>query len=665
MVEKLKLKTIVLLLLVAVFLAVIPVQEAIANEFEVSQYHAVYDVQPNGDVKVTEDITYYFSFDANGIYRDIDTNLGEDIPNTPENQVGLDYVSVAVLEDGVERPLYMTDEGGGEDGLFEFFETQQRKVYRLKVFEETSYESKTFRFSYTLTNAVTKFNDIATLNWKMIDKNWEVYLSDVKITIRIPEGAEKSELKIYSHGDLTGYNEIVDARTFNVQVAVVEPGTMVENLVIFPLELVPDSQKIIQRTELPTILEREAELAEQANRERDEAKKRVEEYRKQQEAERQAELARQARNKKMNPILWILGALGLGGSAFVTRKYGRERKPEFQGDYYRELPGDYTPAVMSYLLENGTIESKDIMATLMDLARKKIIAIEPYEKEKRSLFGNKTETDYRLISRRPHAEELDNLTNHERFLFDWFINDLGDGSSLAMDDLEATLKTESNARQFNRDYDQFKSYIAGMGESFNFREANKTTGSGKFYLLGFGLIGIAVLVVFFIDNMMGLVPGIAGVIMLSTMGAMAAKRKLTQYGSDQVAMWKAFKRFLETFSNMDKAEIPALTIWNHYLVYATSLGIAKEVIEQLPKAYSTQELSDPTFTSTFYPGFYFGRGFTQMDRSLNKAISTATQTIEKAEAVASSRRSSSMGGGGGFSGGSSGGGGGGGGGGAF
>lgn len=665
MIEKFKIKNIVLLLLVAVFLAVIPVQEAMANEFEVSRYHAVYEVQPNGDVKVTEDITYDFSFDANGIFRDIDTNLGEDIPNTPANQVDLDYVSVAVLEDGAERPIYMTDEGAGEDGLFEFYETQQSKVYRLKVFEKTSHDSKTFRFSYTLTNAVTKFNDIATFNWKMIDRNWEVYLRDVKMTIKIPEGAEKSDLRIYSHGDLTGFNEILDAQTFNVQVEVVEPGTMVENLVIFPLDLVPDSQKIIPRTELPTILERETELAEQANIEREEAKKRVEEYRKQQEAERQAEIARQARNKKMNPFLWILGALGLGGSGFVARKYGRERKPEFQGDYYRELPGDYTPAVMTYLLENGNIESKDIMATLMDLSRKGIIAIEPYEKEKRSLFGNKTETDYRLVSRRPQAEELKKLTNHEQFLFDWFINDLGNGSSLVMDDLEATLKKESNARQFNRDYDQFKSYIAGMGESLNFREANKTKGSGIFFLLGFVLFAIAVLVVVYFNNMMGLVPGIAGVIMLSTTGAMAVKRKLTQYGSNQVAMWKAFKRFLETFSNMDKAEIPALTIWNHYLVYATSLGIAKEVIEQLPKAYSPQELNDPTFTRTFYPSFYSGRGFAQMDRTLNQAMSTATQTIQKAEAVASSRRSSSMGGGGGFSGGSSGGGGGGGGGGAF
>ncbi len=665
MLKKTKLSMLILVLFAALILALVPSREASAASFTITRYDALYEVQPNGDVRVTEDLEYDFSGSFNGVFRDVDTRLGTDIPDTPENQVGIDFISVAVVENGVERPLYMTDEGAGEDGLFEFYQGDAYKVYRFKVFESSNNEKKVFRYQYTLTNVVTKFNDIATLNWKMIDANWQVPLENVKITIKIPPGAEQSDLRIFTHGDLTGFNEILDAQTFNVQIELVTPGTTVENLVIFPLELVPDSQKIIPRTELADILEREAQFAEEANRQREEAQRQVEEYQRQLEEQRQAELARQAKARQLNPVIGVLSALGLGGAGLVVRKFGRERKPTFVGDYYRELPEDYTPAVMSYLLENGTIQSRDIMATLMDLARKDIIAIEPYESEKWSLFGGKTETDYRLVTKSPSNAQLNALTDHEHFLFDWFINDLGNGSSLAMDDLEALLKRTANAYQFNRDYDQFKSYVAGMGESLGFREANKTKGSGVFVLLGMALIAFAAFSVLVYGNLLGIAPGLIGLILLGTTGAMAVKRKLTQYGADQTAMWNAFKRFLQTFSNMDKAEIPALTIWNHYLVYATSLGVAKEVIEQLPKVYTMQEMRDPTFTRTFYPDFYFGRGFTQMDRTLNQAMSTATQTIRKAEAVAASRRSSSTGRGGGFSGGSSGGGGGGGGGGAF
>lgn len=631
-----------------------------AGSYTVDSYDSTWEVLPNGNVKVTETIEFNIRGDINGLFRDVDIGLGSDIPDTPANRVGIDNVSVAVMENGAERPVYMIDQGLGSDGRFEFFE-QSSDVYRFKVFEKSNNERKTIRFRYTLTNVIVKYNDIATLNWIMIDRNWSVPLENVKITITIPEGAQQSDLRIFSHGDLTGFNEILDNRTFNVQIGVVDPGSTVENLVIFPLSLVPDSKKIIDRTELPTILTREAAAAEEANRQREEAQRQVEEYRKQ----REAQLAKEAFGRTMNPFILGAGAVGLAVMGFIFARFGRERKPAFSGDYYRELPGDYTPAVMSSLLYNGRIESKDIMATLMDLARKKVIAIEPYSVQKRSLFGAQEETDYRLKSLVSDESHLSGLTNHERYLFDWFINDLGNGSSLAMDDLESMLKGTTNAYQFNRDYDTFKGYVEAMAESQNFRESNNTAGSGIFYIVGAVLAAFGGFMIVNYNNFLGIVPIVAGALIFIANIVMRFTRKLTQYGADQTAMWKAFRKFLLTFSNMDKAEIPALTIWNHYLVYATSLGVAKEVIDQLPKVYSMAEMRDPRFTGTFYPDFYYGRGFYAMDRSINNAITTATRTIQKAEQVAASRRSSSSGGGGGFSGGSSGGGGGGGGGGTF
>ena len=76
----------------------------------------------------------------------------------------------------------------------------------------------------------------------------------------------------------------------------------------------------------------------------------------------------------------ILG--GIYGLIRFIYRYSRDLKPEFQGDYYRELPGDYTPAVMTYLLTKGNTDSKDIMATIMDLVRKKKITIRRIETEK-------------------------------------------------------------------------------------------------------------------------------------------------------------------------------------------------------------------------------------------------------------------------------------------
>src|SRR5665811_1649313 len=61
----------------------------------------------------------------------------------------------------------------------------------------------------------------------------------------------------------------------------------------------------------------------------------------------------------------------------------------------------------------------------------------------------------------------------------------------------------------------------------------------------------------------------------------AILRKKTQTGVNEYTKWKAFKRFLLDFSNMKDYEIPSIVVWEHYLVYAISLGVADKVISKL------------------------------------------------------------------------------------
>ena len=77
-------------------------------------------------------------------------------------------------------------------------------------------------------------------------------------------------------------------------------------------------------------------------------------------------------------------------------------------------------------------------------------------------------------------------------------------------------------------------------------------------------------------------------------------RTLTEPGQWQVDQWQAFRRFLKDFSNLDRAQLPQLILWEHYLVYATALGVAAEVIRQLPVVYP--ELSQPDNQFGYYWG---------------------------------------------------------------
>ena len=568
---------------------------------------------------------------------------------------GIDGLRVFVEQDQELREFQQSQRQG--ENVYEL--DQEGNLVKLKVYEPSSNEEKTFIYEYTLVNVAERYNDIGVFNRKVIDSNWQVPIGNIYITIIIPEGANKEELKVFAHGPLTGVSKIVDEKTFAFEVPEVMPGTFVETLVIFPPQLIPQAKRVYDETKLPSILENEQKLAEEANRERERAR---EEMRRLEELERKR-LEREARLKSIRDKIWpvftiILLAGVYSWIAFIS-KYSRDAKPEFQGDYYRELPGDYTPAVMTYLLTKGRIDSKDIMATIMDLVRKKKITINRIQREKGLVF-KKAEEVYEIS--KIDGAELNNLYPHESFLISWFIDKLGDGRSLILDDLKDMLKKRSRAIEFHEDYEDFQSLVREQGEAQGFFTKNDLSGSGKYVLIALALLVAGAAIAVLLKAASGVFMFILGIVILITMLIVYNIKKRTRYGIEQTAMWKAFKRFLLHFSNMDKAEIPSIVIWEHYLVYAISLGVAKEVIEQLPQVFSEAELMDPSLT---YMGGYNSLSNLML---MNSMITSTTNSISNAIStadIASSPDSSGSGMGGGFSGGSSGGGGGGGGGGAF
>ncbi len=109
-----------------------------------------------------------------------------------------------------------------------------------------------------------------------------------------------------------------------------------------------------------------------------------------------AEKANSERNKARaqmaGGILAVLASLG--AVIYMWLKAGRKFPTVFQGDYYRELAGDYSPAELAVLWHYGDPETKDLTATILDLARRKIIFIQEENFEKKKLPGN--ERDYHL-----------------------------------------------------------------------------------------------------------------------------------------------------------------------------------------------------------------------------------------------------------------------------
>jgi len=126
------------------------------------------------------------------------------------------------------------------------------------------------------------------------------------------------------------------------------------------------------------------------------------------------------------------------------------------------------------------------------------------------------------------------------------------------------------------------------------------------------------------------------------------RTKRTPAGALEAARWNAFRRYLTDFSRIKDAPVISLDLWDRYLVYAITFGVAEEVLEQA-RLHAPPELE--TNSSIFWFGHYgYTVGHTE----------NAFAGLESALSGAFSPPSS--GGGGGFSGGGGGGSGGGGGG---
>lgn len=128
---------------------------------------------------------------------------------------------------------------------------------------------------------------------------------------------------------------------------------------------------------------------------------------------------------------------------------------------------------------------------------------------------------------------------------------------------------------------------------------------------------------------------------------------LTEEGYREKKEWNGLQKYMEDFSLLKDKEIPDLILWEKYLVYATTFGISKKVIEQLKVVYP-QLMEDSTYMNENYMYLHYianlSYGF-DFFGNLDKTLSKSYRSAETAYMRANSSNSSALGGGGGFSGG--------------
>lgn len=503
-------------------------------------------------------------------------------------------------------------------------------LYQIKLYAPSQNERKEFIFRYNLTRGVTVYRDIAQLNRKMVGKDWQNSIGNISVTVNLPENVKKDDIYAFGHGPLTGNIEILDGKSVRYTLNDYRPREFLEVNLLFPKNILTSFNPLLMKNKsaLKEILDMEGKLAKEAN----DARKRA------------------IIGFYLGRVVLVLAvAWWLFLVVFIYLKNSKRYKVENEyGEYFRELPDDYSPSIAGTLVSRNLYPSgRELFAMLLDLVRKGHLKLEE---------GEKTTTLILQESGKPLSEE-------EKFILNWYIRELGDGEKIILESVEASIKGRGGAKEFNRNYERWRTIVYSdmLEKNLKMDKRDKfSTSLGIFTGIAY-FIGGGMLVVYFQSELFILMILLGFILLPYTF----SRKRASLEKEKAISRWEAFKKFLVDYSNLEEAKLASIELWEHYFVYAVALGVAEKVAKGYSKIMSKKGEESTIIGGRGYRNnslmnmYLYNHAFRSMERSTSFVAQRAM------ESVARSSRSSARGRGGGFSGGSSGGGGGRSGGGAF
>ena len=574
-----------------------------AASFRIEKLDIEANLQKDGSMVVSEAVTYDID-EINGVYFDIDAKgFGE-----------LEYIQV--FEDDSTGGFKEVDTSNYEVSVND-------DLYRIKLYSKNHNNRRTFKFVYKLPEAITVYDDVAQFNRKMVGQEWQQGINYITAKVIIPVSAsyDNSNILVFGHGPLTGEVD-KEGNTVIYKLNNYYPGDFLEAHILMEPEIFSEynKSKIVHKDMKQKLLDMEAKLADEANAERD-------------KAIRQQEMINKV-FEKPGLIFGVLSSIWGALMYYIHVIFKRKNKVKNSvGKYLRELPDNSSPALVGGFMTNS-INDNEILATIVDLVRRKVLTLENSDKNSIIILTGSTE----------------NLSAQEKAIVDIYINDFGDGKSLDLKSFGFFQKVPMSVAR------KFEKWRAMVQSEMN-RKNLTYQGLGclgviffAFFPMIFTFAGLVIGMI--TGNKMFLLIVVMGIILFVSGAKARYPRKELAEAKDK---WQAFKNFLSDYSQLEEAKITSVHLWEQYFVYAVALGVSEKVVKAYKKALDMGVINDVQGVNSLAYSPIFNPMFSRSFSNLNGMVSRTNSGASSA--IASSRRSSSSGGGGGFSSRSSGGGG--------
>ena len=600
-----------LLLGMVICLAAIP-RHAFAREYSVDGVNIDLTVNADASISVVEERTFDFSGSYNGVYWDIAYGAPDATTNTEGPQLAVTSVEDltaggAFSESGAERTgTYQLSDLGGD-------------VTRLKIYAAHEDESATIRIAYTVTNVVNAWRDAGELYWKFVSDGWDVPSDNVTCRVHLPVPAGQSvtagdNVKAWGHGPLDA-SLAFDGNDVVYTVPGVGTSEFAEARIVFPVAWLTGAT-VSGTDHLSTIEGEEQAWADAANAEREQAR---------------------AWMGAATGVTFALPVVAVVFTLLRFRRYRAAHVPQFQDEYFRDVPSPAHPAVLGCLYNGGSVSNELLTATLMRLTDGKAITLDVVKDSS----GREKDYVIRRGGDRP-THGVDRAAM--RLLFDvvapnargGFVKPgFSAGDAIAFSDIKRAAKEvpQKYADGIEAWSSEVKAACEGKGYFADATKVGRALSAVVFVLLN--LVAAAAAIVLFALG--GIVLGCLGLVLATAScvvcGVTVAKMKpLSTKGVELTAKLRALRRWLTDFTLLKEAVPRDVILWNRLLVMAVVLGVAERVIAQL-RVVAPEILESP--------GFYDSYWWCHRHGNLGRPTDAFGRACESAHSVSASALASS------------------------
>ena len=558
-------KVLITIILMLTFLLLCSIKVDATLELEQLDFDA--QINEDGSMNVTETWNIYIS-ETNTLFKTFERD------NSKYSEIT--DVEVYEITDGANKEFTQIDE--------EMYHVTKDCYYALNnsngMFEiawgvglDNDSDTRQYKISYKVIDVIAKYNDYSELYWKIIEDNSNIYINKVNGTIILPSNANKKEdIRVWEHlENLNGEIYVTDLNKIEFSANDYSGAKYLEIRSLIPNEMITSTGRQYDYDILETVLQEENEWAEEAN-------------------------ARRERRKDIvQGVATFIGVVAIFFTYKIFRNIGKLRKlekkfkPTTKLEYFRELPYEAaTPAEALFIMSRGTNKafSSSFSANILDLCLNKYVSLE-------------TMKDVGVFKSDAVKIELLDKDDSElkpdvKMTLEFLREVAGTNKELTTKDITKYLEKHlSKVEKLDKKLEKILETEETRNGNYNEKNHEKmNTYAGIAVLYGvFAFFSIGFIAFFVEMNMLNLIPvAIALIITLLIntviLGMMSARANvLSQKGVDEKERWKAFKKYMEEFSLLKEKEIPALVLWEKYLVFATAFGISEKVLKQLKVVY--------------------------------------------------------------------------------